>query len=165
MAWRRKSVSWFRLLPTRLGVGRRAVTAASPAAVSSTATTSRSAYRTGQMAVAAGSQVDAEGDNRLSRTARWVRYGLLLAIVAIQYPLWLGKGSWSRVWDYSLQIEREKELTRSRQVRNAGMEEEITNMRDGRFDAIEERARFDLLMVKPGEIFVATPERKQYHSP
>lgn len=95
----------------------------------------------------------------LSLLARGVRYTLILAILCLQYPLWFGKGSWGRVWEYQQSIEREKEKTRQVSIRNSGIGEEITNMRSGRFDAIEERARFDLLMVKPGEIFVATPEK------
>ena len=80
--------------------------------------------------------------------------GILLAvfIVLIQYPLWLGKGGWLRASEVDRQLSAQKaknaELTR----RNAGLEAEVNDLKTGT-EAIEERARFDLGMVRSDEVF------------
>ena len=73
-------------------------------------------------------------------------------IAALQYPLWLGKGSWLRVWDLNQQIEQQKEKNEQLQGRNGNMDEEVHDLKQG-YDAIEERARTELGMVKQDEVF------------
>ena len=73
-------------------------------------------------------------------------------IVAIQYPLWMGKGSWLRVWEFSTQVEKQKEKNVQLGLRNAGLDAEVRDLKQG-IDAVEERARVELGMIKPDEIF------------
>lgn len=87
---------------------------------------------------------------------RWLSLILILLIVLIQYPLWLGKGGWLKVWEYGAQLEEREETTRQMAVRNAGLDAEIRDLKQGS-DAIEERARYDLGMIKKDEIFVQLP--------
>ncbi|MBA3478923.1 MAG: cell division protein FtsB [Lautropia sp.] len=75
----------------------------------------------------------------------------LLAL--IQYPLWLGQGSWLRVWDVDRQLGLQQEVNAGKRMRNEGLEAEATDLKDGTL-AIEERARYELGMVKNDEIFV-----------
>jgi cell division protein FtsB len=75
----------------------------------------------------------------------------LLAL--IQYPLWLGHGSWLRVWDLDRQLGLQQEVNAGKRMRNEGLEAEATDLRDGTL-AVEERARYELGMVKQDEIFV-----------
>ena len=70
----------------------------------------------------------------------------------LQYPLWLGKGSWLRVWDLSSQIEAQKEKNNALKLRNDTLNAEVRDLKSGRA-AIEERARSELGMVKQDEVF------------
>jgi cell division protein FtsB len=88
---------------------------------------------------------------------RWLTVALLVFIGLIQYPLWLGKGGWLRVWEYDRQLEQQKEVTKGLEIRNAGLDAEVRDLKQG-YDAIEERARFDLGMIKQDESFVQIPE-------
>jgi cell division protein FtsB len=75
----------------------------------------------------------------------------LLAL--IQYPLWLGHGSWLRVWELDRQLGLQQEVNAGKRMRNEGLEAEASDLRNGTL-AIEERARYELGMVKQDEIFV-----------
>lgn len=76
----------------------------------------------------------------------------VILIAALQYPLWLGKGSWLRVWDLNQQIEKQKDQNEQLKGRNGGMDEEVHDLKQG-YGAIEERARTELGMVKQDEVF------------
>lgn len=77
---------------------------------------------------------------------------LALLIAALQYPLWLGKGSWLRVWDLSRQIEKQKDADNKLKARNDSLDAEVRDLKQG-YAAIEERARSELGMVKQDEVF------------
>ena len=79
---------------------------------------------------------------------------LLFVLTAlIQYPLWLGKGGWRSVWDMQKQVAQQHAANDSMRARNAAMEAEVQSLQNGT-DAIEERARTELGMMRPGEVFV-----------
>jgi cell division protein FtsB len=77
---------------------------------------------------------------------------LAALIVLIQYPLWLGKGSWFRVWEVDQQIRAQRETNRQLQARNAALEAEVRDLKVG-LEAVEERARSELGMIRQDEIF------------
>lgn len=83
---------------------------------------------------------------------RWLTLFLALLIAALQYPLWLGKGSWLRVWEVDRQIAAQKQLNQGLKARNASLEAEVRDLKQG-YDAIEERARSELGMIKQDEVF------------
>jgi cell division protein FtsB len=89
---------------------------------------------------------------------RWLTVALIALIALLQYPLWLGKGGWLKVWDYDRQLQQQKEVTRKLEIRNAGLDAEVRDLKQG-YDAIEERARFDLGMIRQDETFVQIPEK------
>ncbi len=91
---------------------------------------------------------------------RWLTLGLLILIGALQYPLWVGKGGWLKVWDAGRQLEAQKEVTKQLEIRNAGLDAEVRDLKQG-YDAIEERARFELGMLRQDETFVVIPEKTQ----
>ena len=95
---------------------------------------------------------------------RWLTVGLLALVVLLQYPLWLGKGGWLKVWEYDRQLKVRKEETRQLEIRNAGFDAEVRDLKQG-YDAIEERARFELGMVKQDEVFVQMPEQSPEKRP
>jgi cell division protein FtsB len=82
---------------------------------------------------------------------------LALLVALIQYPLWLGKGGWARVWQLDRQVRAQKEVNRRLEMRNMALDAEVRDLKQG-LDAIEERARAELGMVKQDEIFVEVVE-------
>ena len=83
---------------------------------------------------------------------------VLAALIAlIQYPLWLGKGSWLRVWEVDQQIRAQREINHKLQSRNSAMDAEVRDLKQG-LDAIEERARSELGMIRQDEIFFQVVE-------
>lgn len=83
---------------------------------------------------------------------RWVSLILVALILLLQYPLWLGKGSWLKVWDLDRQVEEQKQINQHTQMRNAELDAEVRDLKQGT-EAIEERARSELGMVKRDEVF------------
>lgn len=84
--------------------------------------------------------------------------GLLVAlIVAIQAPLWLGKGGWLRAWEVDRQLDAQQAKNAALESRNAALAAEVMDLKQG-FDAIEERARYELGMVKNDEVFFQLAE-------
>jgi cell division protein FtsB len=90
---------------------------------------------------------------------RWPTWVLVALIVLLQYPLWLGKGGWLRVWDMDRQLTEQRDVNQKLEARNAGLDAEVRDLKTG-FDAIEERARYELGLVKPGEVFVQVPQKQ-----
>jgi cell division protein FtsB len=73
-------------------------------------------------------------------------------IVLIQYPLWLGTGGWLRVWQIDRQLAAQRATNAQLEARNAALIAEVLDLKHG-YAAIEERARYELGMIKQGEIF------------
>jgi len=90
---------------------------------------------------------------------RLLLISLTVLVLLIQYPLWLGKGGWLRVWDLSRQVDvalaKEQEL----KARNAKLASEVQDLKEGT-GAIEERARYELGLVKDSETFVQVLDGK-----
>lgn len=78
---------------------------------------------------------------------------LVTLLALIQYPLWLGQGSWLRVWELDRQLGLQQEVNAGKRMHNEGLEAEVADLKEGTA-AIEERARYELGMVKRDEIFV-----------
>jgi len=87
--------------------------------------------------------------------------GILGALIlAIQAPLWLGKGGWLRVWEVDRQLEAQLAKNLQLEARNAALAAEVRDLKQG-FDAIEERARYELGLVKQDEVFFQVVERER----
>ncbi|MBO9328527.1 cell division protein FtsB [Achromobacter sp. HZ01] len=78
---------------------------------------------------------------------------LFVLLGLIQYPLWLGKGGWFKVWDLQRQVAEQRETNEGLRARNAALEAEVRDL-EGGSGAIEERARGELGMMREGEVFV-----------
>jgi cell division protein FtsB len=90
---------------------------------------------------------------------RWPTWILVALIALLQYPLWLGKGGWLRVWEMDRQLAAQREVNRQLENRNLALDAEVRDLKMGS-DAIEERARYELGMIKDGEVFVQVPQRQ-----
>ena len=77
---------------------------------------------------------------------------LISLIAVLQYQLWYGKSSWVTVWNLEDQVKMERQVNLDLQSRNTVLEAEVSDLKQG-FDAIEERARSELGMVKQDEMF------------
>jgi cell division protein FtsB len=77
---------------------------------------------------------------------------LTALIVVIQYPLWLGKGGWGRVWTVDQELQNEKDKNVALEKRNAALAAEVQDLKQGT-EAIEERARMELGLIRNDEIF------------
>jgi len=91
--------------------------------------------------------------------ARVVALLLLGLIVVLQYGLWLGKGSWLRVWEIDRQIGEQRRVNERLGARNAALDAEVRDLKEG-LGAIEERARSELGMVRYDEVFVQVLDTK-----
>jgi cell division protein FtsB len=84
---------------------------------------------------------------------RLIILGLAALLLFIQYPLWLGKGGWLRVWDLDNQVTAAQKKNEELRARNAKLSSEVRDLKEGT-EAVEERARYELGMIKEGEVFV-----------
>ena len=84
---------------------------------------------------------------------------LIGLIVLLQHPLWLGKGSWLRVWEVDQQVHAQRAANQTLALRNTALDAEVRDLKQG-LDAIEERARSELGMIKRDEIFFQIIEDK-----
>lgn len=83
---------------------------------------------------------------------RGLSWALALLILLLQYPLWLGKGSWLRVWELEREVAAQNTANLALEVRNNQLAAEAQDLHAG-YDALEERARFELGMVRANEVF------------
>jgi len=84
---------------------------------------------------------------------RLITIALTALLLLIQYPLWLGKGGWLRVADFEAQVNAAHQKNAELIARNAKLNSEVLDLKDGT-GAVEERARYELSMIKQNEIFI-----------
>jgi cell division protein FtsB len=78
---------------------------------------------------------------------------LVSLTVAVQYALWWGKGGWLRAHDLEQKVAAQQETNAALEARNNALMAEVQDLKSGT-DAIEERARTELGLIRDGEIFV-----------
>jgi cell division protein FtsB len=93
---------------------------------------------------------------------RWLALALLLVIVLLQLRLWTGQYSMREAWRLDERVLKQREENERLQERNAALAADVEDLKTGQ-EAVEERARSELGMTKPGETFYqviepATPE-------
>ena len=77
---------------------------------------------------------------------------LVLTLVMLQYRLWAGNASFGRQAELVTIVETQQQENQRNQARNKILFAEIVDLRNGS-EAIEERARHELGMIRPGEVF------------
>ena len=78
---------------------------------------------------------------------------LIVLLTLLQYRLWLGTGGLVRLWQINQSVEVQKLENSKLQERNLALEAEVIDLKRG-LEAVEERARSELGMIKEGETFV-----------
>jgi cell division protein FtsB len=93
-----------------------------------------------------------------------VTYVLIGILVLLQYPLWFGSGGVLAVWRLNHEIAAQQQENVKLNDRNQALEADVVDLKQG-LQAIEERARMDLGMVKKGETFYQVIEEPKAKSP
>lgn len=81
----------------------------------------------------------------------------MLAALGLQYPLWFGDGGALRLWRLEHEIAAQEAENARLRERNAALEAEVIDLKGG-LEAIEERARAELGMIKKDETFYQVVE-------
>lgn len=76
----------------------------------------------------------------------------MLLLVALQYKLWLGEDGLREIWDLRKAIESQQAENKRLSDRNLGLAAEVADLKHG-LEAVEERARSEMGMIKKGEVF------------
>jgi cell division protein FtsB len=84
---------------------------------------------------------------------RLVPAALLVLLLVLQGQLWFGRGSVPNVANLNQELAAQKRSNAQAEQANARLEAEIRDLREG-LEMVEEKARSELGMVKPNEIFV-----------
>jgi cell division protein FtsB len=84
---------------------------------------------------------------------RLVTAVLIVLMVLIQYPLWWGHGGWLRVHELQQQLAQQQQKNVDAKLRNERIQGEVQDLQNGTA-AVEERARYEMGMVKDSEVFV-----------
>jgi cell division protein FtsB len=77
---------------------------------------------------------------------------LFFLFIILQYQLWYGPGSVEQVNEYQQQVDSLKREAAKKRERNEALYAEVLDLREAQ-EAIEERARYELGMIKEGETF------------
>lgn len=87
---------------------------------------------------------------------------LLILFFALQYRLWIGEGSLAEVSNLRDQVGEQRDENQRLKDRNAALDAEVQDLKTG-YEAIEERARSELGMIKDDETFyqIVDPKKKQ----
>ncbi len=87
---------------------------------------------------------------------------LLVALLLLQFPLWFGQGGWIRVWRLEQQMDAKIVENQAKQQRVRELEAEVRGFKNSP-RAAEERARYELGLIQPGERFVqwGTPQAQE----
>jgi cell division protein FtsB len=88
---------------------------------------------------------------------RWLALVLLILLIALQVHLWTGHGGMREVWHLEQQVEEQKAENAQLRKRNETLSAEVDDLKHGN-EAIEERARSELGLLKPGETFYQVVE-------
>lgn len=90
---------------------------------------------------------------------RLVTIALLVLLALVHAELWFSKGGVPRVMELSGKLAEQKAVNDAAKQRNAQLLAEVSDLKEG-LEMVEEKARFDLGMVKPDEIFVQISSKR-----
>lgn len=93
-----------------------------------------------------------------------VFYVLAGILIGLQYPLWLGDGGLLALWKLRHEVATQKDENLQLKERNQALEAEVRDLKEG-YEALEERARAELGMVRKGETFYQMIEKGGANGP
>lgn len=77
---------------------------------------------------------------------------LLVLLASLQAKLWFGERGWHDAQSLRQTVDKQRAENARLQQRNDALSAEVEDLKSGE-DAVEERARSELGMIKPGETF------------
>ena len=83
--------------------------------------------------------------------------GLIAVLALLQFRLWTGQGGHRSVAELQAQVQQQTRENAGLEQRNAALAAEVEDLKSGEA-AVEERARSELGMIKPGETFYRVVE-------
>jgi cell division protein FtsB len=91
---------------------------------------------------------------------RFVTLALIALIALVHAELWFGKGGVPRVMELQTKLQAQHAENDAAHARNDQLTAEVNDLKEG-LEMVEEKARYELGMVKPDEIYVqvSTPKR------
>lgn len=92
-------------------------------------------------------------------SARLVTLGLLALLAVVHAELWLGRNGLPRVMELQSRLDEQRSRNEAARERNEQLAAEVRDLREG-LEIIEEKARQELGMIKPDEIFVQVMPRR-----
>jgi len=91
---------------------------------------------------------------------RWITLGLAALLVLVHAELWFGKGGVPRMMELRGKLVAQKATNDAARHRNEQLAAEVGDLKEG-LEMVEEKARFELGMIKPDEIYVQlSPARR-----
>ena len=90
---------------------------------------------------------------------KFLTFIFLTLILALQYPLWLGKGGWLNVISLQKQIYQQLKVNELIKSENDILLAVVQDLKNGT-DVIEGKARFDLGLIKKNETFFLIIDKK-----
>jgi cell division protein FtsB len=91
---------------------------------------------------------------------RWITLGLAALLVLVQAELWFGKGGVPRMVELQRKLAAQQSTNEQAKRRNEQLAAEVSDLKEG-LEMVEEKARFELGMIKPDEIYVQlSPARR-----
>ncbi len=86
----------------------------------------------------------------MKKPSNWLIVLLSLLLIGLQYRLWNGHGSYAQSWQLEKKIQLQKDENERLHARNVFLAAEVQELKQG-METVEERARHELGMLKPGE--------------
>jgi cell division protein FtsB len=91
---------------------------------------------------------------------RWITLALAALLLLVQAELWFGKGGVPRMMELNGKLDAQKLRNEAARRRNEQLSAEVNDLKEG-LEMVEEKARLELGMIKPDEIFVQlSPARR-----
>jgi cell division protein FtsB len=111
------------------------------------------------------SRSSADAGTLMRARAFWPVLALLLVLLAwLQYRLWFGSGGEREVEALRQQVHQQARDNTGLKQRNEALAAEVEDLKSGEA-AVEERARSELGMIKPGETFYRVVEPQPQPAP
>jgi cell division protein FtsB len=91
---------------------------------------------------------------------RWITLALVALLALVQAELWFGKGGVTRMVELQRKLDAQRSTNEQAKRRNEQLAAEVSDLKEG-LEMVEEKARFELGMIKPDEIYVQlSPARR-----
>ena len=90
---------------------------------------------------------------------RFLTLALLALLALVHAELWFGKGGVARKMELEAKLQAQEATNEAARARNARLAAEVNDLKEG-LEMVEEKARFELGMIKPDEILVQISTRR-----